>query len=127
LLTIQLIIVCATVLILAGIAAGTLKDTLARQSAEPEASDGVLAALEPFDKALVHIGDGQSVSGIVHTAESGVLTLTGGELLTGREKTSLPGVYHIPVSVIQGVETAPRAASACQLRAAPTEDVSASA
>ena len=87
--TVQLLIICITVLALAGI-------VLSR--AEPRRSPGrsIFADLYPGERVAAHLEGSQSIEGVVSDWEDGHLTLRDAKLLSGGASTAMGGLVRVP-------------------------------
>lgn len=102
--TLQLLIVCATTLLLALVAAAII---LAKGES-PTAS--VLAGLELGQRVAAHLGDGQSTEGVIVACEPGWVILDSAVLRSGRSETPMAGRVRVPersVSVVQELASQP--------------------
>jgi hypothetical protein len=102
--TIQLLIVCATLLWLAGIAL----PALTRQAPAPAPPSGIYDGLCRGQVVSVGTGDGQTVVGAVHEQRAGYLLLIDAKVLTpGQAEQPLPGMTRLAQHGVQVVQEVP--------------------
>jgi hypothetical protein len=102
--TLQLLIICATAIILAVLAVGVR----AQPPAPPE--PGVFGDLAVGDRVAAYTSSGQSIVGVVTASPNGRLLLGDAALVTGGEETKL-GDVRVPreaVELVQVISRPPR-------------------